>query len=65
MLLLGPALALAPVTVPEMVPIVHVNVLETVAVRFILVLLPAQMLFVFAVVTEGVWFTTTETGLMS
>jgi hypothetical protein len=60
-----PEPALAPVTVPVIVPIVHEKVLDTVAAKVILVFDPEQMPFVFAVVIVGVAFTVTVTGLIS
>lgn len=51
--------ALAPVILPVMVPIVHVNVLGAVAVSAIFVAVPLQMVAVLAVVTTGLGFTVT------
>ena len=44
---------------PVIVPIVHVNVLATLAVRAMLVPVPLQIVFVAAVVTVGAGFTVT------
>jgi plastocyanin len=44
---------------PVIVPIVHVNVLATLAVKAMLVPVPLQIVFVPAVVTVGAGFTVT------
>ena len=44
---------------PVIVPIVHVNVLEALAVKLILGLVPLQVVAVLAVVTTGFGFTVT------
>ena len=44
---------------PVIVPIVHVNVLATLAAKAMLVPVPLQIVFVAAVVTVGVGFTVT------
>lgn len=51
--------AVAPVTPPVIVPIVQLYVLDTVDVSAMLVVLPLQMVSLFAVVTAGVGFTVT------
>ena len=54
-----PLPALAPVIPPVIAPMVHVNVLAALAVKFILVEVPLQIDAVFAVVTTGVGWTVT------
>lgn len=51
--------ALAPVMLPDTVPMVHVNVLGTLAVSGILGLVPVQIEAVAALVTTGLGFTVT------
>jgi hypothetical protein len=57
--IVAPLPPLAPVMLPVMVPIVHVNVLAAVAVNAIFVAVPLQIAAVFAVVTDGVGLTVT------
>ena len=54
-----PELALAPVMLPVIVPIVHAKLLGALAVRAIDGLVPLQVAAVFAVVTFGVGLTVT------
>lgn len=58
-MILVPEPALAPVIPPVTVPMVHVNVLGTLAVNEIFGPVPLQVDAVFAVVTTGVGFTVT------
>lgn len=51
--------ALAPVIPPVIVPIVQAKVLEAEAVNGISVLVPLQIVFVFAVITSGTELTVT------
>jgi hypothetical protein len=58
-LIVDPEPALAPVMPPAIVPIVHVNVLATLAAKAMFVPVPLQIVFVVAVVTVGAGFTVT------
>ena len=53
---------LAPVILPVIVPMVHVKVLATLAVKLMFGPVPLQVLFVDAVVTAGVGLTVTVTA---
>jgi hypothetical protein len=58
-LIVAPEPAVAPVIPPVIVPIVHVNVLGTLAVKLIFGPVPLHVLAVLAVVTAGFGFTVT------
>jgi hypothetical protein len=58
-LIVEPEPAEAPLIPPEIVPIVHTNVLGTLDVNEMFGPVPLQIIFVFAVVTTGVGFTVT------
>jgi len=57
--MVAPLPALAPVIPPVIVPMVHANVLGTLAVKAILGPVPLQVIAVLAVVTTGLGFTVT------
>jgi hypothetical protein len=57
--IVAPEPALAPVMPPVIVPMVHVNVLGTVAVKLMLGPVPLHIVAVLAVVTTGAGFTVT------
>lgn len=57
--MVAPELALEPVILPVIVPIVQLKLLAELDVKEILVDAPLQILFVAAVVTTGVGFTVT------
>ena len=58
-MIVEPEEALAPVMPPVMVPMVHANVLATLAVKLMFGPVPLHVLAVFAVVTTGDGFTVT------
>lgn len=57
--MIAPELALAPVMLPVIVPIVQLKLLAALDVKEILVEAPLQILFVAAFVTTGIGFTVT------
>jgi len=57
--MLEPELALAPVILPVIVPMVQAKLLEALAVREILGLVPLQVLAVAVLVTSGIGLTLT------